>query len=415
VADDSGGLTIPSNENYPEWTFEQVLKALTDEGADLHTPAKASYFNVNTSPGASDTISYHAWGDYYYGVNLNNDTMTAWTTAINTIDEMMPDVARGKRGSMDLQSIRDLEGQIMAFGVWSAYTAAGMNMWANRLDSDDEGFRGKAASVIQWRLKANGDGLTDTEEQVFTRHGRHIALAVGDAATELAKYNQSMSNAWTSAMTSDIRNWIQKGIDGVVGNIYNYIVEKGLQKGQPGYKLDAFAGDIDSGKPSGVSRRRPDQRRRMAEDQRQAQHEYDRAAQVLPRHAGADGDHLAGPEVQAGHEHADRDHGTTARDGAAPRPGHRRRTAGRQWEPSSAARWQREHPATGRWWQRRRASASGRRYRWWRRRWPAASGRRYRWWRRRRASASGRRHGWAGRARRWRRRYRRAGRARRRR
>jgi hypothetical protein len=248
VADDSGGLTIPSNENYPEWTFEQVLKALTDEGADLHTPAKASFFNVNTSPGASDTISYHAWGDYYYGVNLNTDTMTAWTTAVKTIDEMMPDVARGKRGSMDLQSIRDLEGQIMAFGVWSAYTAAGLNMWANRLDSDDDGFRGKAASVIQWRLKANGDGLSDTEEQVFTRHGRHIALAVGDAATELAKYNESMSNAWTNATNFNLRNWIQNGIDGVISDIYNYIVRKGLQKGQPGYVLDAFAGDIDSGK-----------------------------------------------------------------------------------------------------------------------------------------------------------------------
>jgi hypothetical protein len=248
VADDSGGVTVPNNENWTEWTFEQVLKALTDEGADLHTPAKASLFNVNTSPGASDTISYHAWGDYYYGVNVNTETTSAWSTAINTIDEMMADVARGKRGSMDLQTLRDLEGQIMAFGIWAAYTAAGMNGWSNRLDSDDEGFRGKAASIIQWRLKANGDGLSDTEEQVFTRHGRHIALAVGDAATELANYNTSMSNAWTNATNFNLRDWMQNGIDGAVGDIYDYIVANGLQLGQPGYKLDAFNGDVASGK-----------------------------------------------------------------------------------------------------------------------------------------------------------------------
>ena len=28
MADDSGGLTIPSTDNWSEWTFEQALKAI---------------------------------------------------------------------------------------------------------------------------------------------------------------------------------------------------------------------------------------------------------------------------------------------------------------------------------------------------------------------------------------------------
>jgi hypothetical protein len=76
VADDSsGGVSVPDTDNWDEWTFEQALKALTGEGGDLHTPAKATFFNFNPSPSSSDTITYHAWGDYYYGVNINNDAV----------------------------------------------------------------------------------------------------------------------------------------------------------------------------------------------------------------------------------------------------------------------------------------------------------------------------------------------------
>src|SRR4051812_11894391 len=141
MADDTGGLSIPSTDNWSEWTFEQALKALTGEGADLHAAAKGTFFNFNPSPSESDYISYHAWGEYFYGVNLNNDAVTAWTKAIDTIDEMMPDVARGKRGSMDLQTLKDLEGAIRDFGGWAQAVGAGMTMWSNRLDSDDSSFR----------------------------------------------------------------------------------------------------------------------------------------------------------------------------------------------------------------------------------------------------------------------------------
>ncbi|GLY83555.1 hypothetical protein [Actinoallomurus iriomotensis] len=248
MADDSGGLSIPSTDNWTEWTFEQALKALTGEGEDLHAAAKATWFNFNPSPGASDHITYHAWGDYYYGVNVNDDAVTKWVQAVDAINEMMPDVARGKRGSMDLQTLRDLEGAIRDFGGWAQAVGGGMTQWANRLDSDDSSFRGKAAFLIYWRLKVNGDGLNDTYEQVNSRHGRPIADAVGDAADELANFNSTMSGHWNTAYILNIRDWINNSLGAEINAVAGYIDDSGLQLGLPNYKLNAFNSDVDAGK-----------------------------------------------------------------------------------------------------------------------------------------------------------------------
>jgi hypothetical protein len=248
VADDAGGLSIPDTDNWSEWTFEQALKALTGEGVDLHAPAKATWFNFNPSPSEKDYITYHAWGDYFYGVNLNQDAVNAWSTAVSTIDEMMPDVARGKRGSMDHQTLLDLEGAIRDFAGWSQAVSGGMNSWSSRLDSDDDSFRGKAAFLIYWRLKVNGDGLTDTYEQLTSRYTRPMADVIGDAATELANFNSTMSGHWTTAITLNMRDWINNSIVTAINDVAGYIDDSGLQLGTPNYKLNAFGKDVDSGK-----------------------------------------------------------------------------------------------------------------------------------------------------------------------
>ena len=247
MAGDSGP-SIPDTDNWSEWTFEQALLALTGEKGDLHTPAQATLFTFNASPSSNDWASYHAWGDYYYGVNLNNDAIDAWNHAFTAIDEMMPDVARGKRGSMDLQTLRDLEMQIKLFAVWSDGTGDGINSWARALDSDDSSFRGKAASLIQWRLKANGDGLVDTHEQLTTRHGRPIADAVKDAGDELQTWTTTMSSAWTNATSQGLKFLLWNKVADEINAIHQYIVDSGLQLGTPNYRLNAFGPFVDLGK-----------------------------------------------------------------------------------------------------------------------------------------------------------------------
>ena len=245
MADDSGP-SIPNTDNWSEWTFEQVLLALTGEKADLHTPAQATIFNFDSKPSESDWATYHAWGEYFYGVNLNQDAFDAWTRAFTTIDEMMPDVARGKRGSMDLQTLRDMETQIRSFMTWSDTTGEGINTWARNLDSDDSAFEGKAASLIQWRLKANGDGLVDTHEQLTTRHGRPIADAVKDAGDGLSTWSTTMSSAWTSATGLNVLLWNTMVAE--INAIAQYIDDSGLQLGTPNYRLNDFGPFVNYGK-----------------------------------------------------------------------------------------------------------------------------------------------------------------------
>jgi hypothetical protein len=246
MADDPSGLSVPEDAGYGEWTFEQAIKALTDEGVDLHSILKGSLLSFDTPSGSvkdassdagTEYISYNAWDKFYYRVAVNQALLDDWATAISTYDEMMPDVARGKRGSMDQQSLVDLQTAINGFATWTGDTADSMNNWAGRLDSDETGFRGKAAYLIQWRVQTNGDGLTDTHEQVTTRHGRALADIVGDAATELKNFNQSMSKFWDIA-SPDMRTLPGLLLRETITKVYNHLIAKGLQVGVGGYQLD---------------------------------------------------------------------------------------------------------------------------------------------------------------------------------
>ncbi|MDN3359676.1 hypothetical protein [Actinomadura sp. DC4] len=240
MADDgSGGLSVPNHGNWNEWTFEQALKALTSEGVDLHTPAKANFFNWNGSPGASDWWSYHAWDKYYFGVNLNTDAINAWVTAVDAIDEMMPDVAWGKRGSMDSWTLTQLSYAINDLTNWAQTTGGGFDQWAGRLNSDDSSFKGKAAFLIYWRLKVEGDGLKDTYEQLASRHGGPIATSVADAAQQLQVFNTTMSRSWQIANGYKMRTWISDQIAQMSSKLNIYLNAAGLyDNGTDWYKLD---------------------------------------------------------------------------------------------------------------------------------------------------------------------------------
>ncbi|MGI5229456.1 hypothetical protein [Actinoallomurus sp. CA-142502] len=246
MADDgSGGLSIPNSDNWSEWTFEQTLKALTSEGSDLHTPAKAAWFtwNPNPSPGGGDWWQYHAWDKAYFGVNLNTDAINAWATAVNAIDEMMPDVARGKRGSMDSWTLTHLSYELNDMATYFQNTGGGFDQWASRLNSDDDGFRGKAAFLIYWRLKVQGDGLKDTYEQLYSRHGKPMWVSIADAAQALQVYNSTVSRSWQIAMGYNIRNWVTDQIRTMSDRLNAYLQSMGLYKGTPQYILDGMVHD----------------------------------------------------------------------------------------------------------------------------------------------------------------------------
>jgi hypothetical protein len=247
MADDNGVPAIPGNSNWTEWTFEQVVAAITDEGLDLHQLADKQWFTFDKDAGASTEINYHAWGEYFVAVNNNHSALDAWWQGMLTMGEIMTDVSRGKRGSMDLQTLKDFKTAISALATFTSGTGDEFLNWANSIKSDDSSFKGKAAFLIYWRMKANADGMHDTNEQITTRHQRALADIVGDAATALETFNTSVSTSWTWANTLNLGNWVVNGMNYEVERAFDYMRDNGLFLGTPNYALNAFS-NVDEGK-----------------------------------------------------------------------------------------------------------------------------------------------------------------------
>jgi hypothetical protein len=253
MADSSGGQNggqnggptgvpaIPGNSDWSEWTFEQALAALTGEGADLHAAAGQTWLNFNSTPAAGDDVTYHAFGNYYYGINYNTQAVQAWASTYDALNALMGGVAEGKRGDMDIQTLRDLEMAIRMMAVWSDGTAADLHSWSNAMDHDDSAFKGKAAFVIQWRLKANGDGLVDTYQQLTTRHGPAIADTIRDASNGLSTFNWAMAEAWSSVR--NLRETVASHLSYEVNNVVEYLKQRGIVVGEPNYYLDSLTTD----------------------------------------------------------------------------------------------------------------------------------------------------------------------------
>jgi hypothetical protein len=247
MAEDNGVPTIPSNSNWSEWTFEQVVSAITDEGLDLHQLADKQWFTFDKDAGASTAYNYHAWGEYFVAVNPNQEASRAWYDGAELMDEIMQDVGRGKRGSMDLQTLKDFQTAISALATFTGNTGDEFVDWANSINSDDSSFKGKAAFLIYWRMKVNGDGMHDTNEQITTRHQRPVADVVGDAVTALETFNSTMQGKWVLAYMLNISNWMANGLNGAADAAFEYMKRNGLFISEPNYVLNAFS-NADEGK-----------------------------------------------------------------------------------------------------------------------------------------------------------------------
>ncbi|MEV0406063.1 hypothetical protein AB0I04_38855, partial [Actinoallomurus sp. NPDC050550] len=231
-----GVPSLPGNSNWSEWTFEQVLAAVTGEGTDLHDLLNAQWFTFDKDKGKD--VVYHAFGNNYVAVNGNPDAMGKWVTAVNTTGDIMQGVGSGRRGTMDLQTLKDMEMAVKTLALFMGATGDDFETWAKSINSSDSAFKGKAAYLIYWRMKKNADWAHDINEQVLTRHGRSIADVIGGAARGLENFNLTMSYAWGWALASDIVNWIKNALDFEVKAAFDYMEAAGLFEGTPNYVLD---------------------------------------------------------------------------------------------------------------------------------------------------------------------------------
>jgi len=228
-------VSIPDHENWPQWTYEQALAAVTGEGADMHTVAAGPWL----SAGSGGNFVYHAFDTDYISVTVNTEAVTTWQSANATNEAVAIDMANGRRGSMDRQTLEDATTAIQLFSTWAQGTGADLHAWASALDSDDSAFKGKAAYVIQFRLQQDGNGMQDIYEQVTTRHGQPIATAMGGAASELGNFGQTMATAWLSDNQNRM-NLPVVLINEMLAGVRNHLYAYGLIKGQEEYTLGTY-------------------------------------------------------------------------------------------------------------------------------------------------------------------------------
>jgi hypothetical protein len=146
---------------------------------------------------------------------------------------------------MDSWTLTQLAYAINDFTNWTQMTGGGFDQWASRLNSDDSSFKGKAAFLIYWRLKVEGDGLKDTYEQLASRHGGPISTSVADAAQQLQVFNTTMSRSWQIANGYNMRTWISDQVHVLSERINGYLKMTGLYKDTPEYLLDKIVDESD--------------------------------------------------------------------------------------------------------------------------------------------------------------------------
>jgi hypothetical protein len=239
------GPTFPASGGSTEWTFDLALRAVTGNltGADgqavpnLTSLALGKWFSYDDKPSASDNITYHAYGNYYYGANYNTDAATAWTKAVEAINTAVLNLEVGTTGEVSLQGMQRLRNALITVSTWLAGSTTDIGTWAKNLDSDDSDFQGKAAALIQHRLHNDTKWVDGLHQQLTSYHGRSMISSIDSAGQALTAYIGRMSIAWRAAYPT-LKTIVADQQTYYVNYISDYIDHWGLQKGLPNYWLD---------------------------------------------------------------------------------------------------------------------------------------------------------------------------------
>lgn len=245
MADENVGLTLPTNSIWSEWSFGQVVLALTGDSIDLDTAANATWFQVNTEPGESDQISYHAYEKYYYGVNYNDKAFKAWDDAVTRMNEVMVNLPSGRRGALDLPTLYEVAELIDRYTRWTDTAANDFRAWATNLDRDDSAFSGKAASIIQRLMADNAQMLEGMRKQLIA--GRQVAMskALFDLYETMLYGVKALASAWQEIGPKIADAVVETTKRLVINDIHQYLGINGIlldPEFADVYKLDKLAG-----------------------------------------------------------------------------------------------------------------------------------------------------------------------------
>ncbi|MDI2027553.1 hypothetical protein QFW96_02970 [Saccharopolyspora sp. TS4A08] len=256
---ENADLSGPSSD----WTFFQALNALTGKGPDLKSKAEGiKWFEVagggDGGAGGKDAdftgdklkedltnrvaptedLTYTAFDRVYYRVNRNTAATDAWTQAINDAGTIVEEMSSGKSGTLDLPTLRQAQDLVGKYEKWLEGTGTDFRAWAKSLDSEDSGFSGKAASVIQGRMDQNADKLEGLHEQLTIDRGVAVSVALKNLGDKMEAAIKGLAEAFYDFRSRALYAPNNKRVD-YENQLYDFLTNGvGLVKGAPNYQLD---------------------------------------------------------------------------------------------------------------------------------------------------------------------------------
>jgi hypothetical protein len=278
---------FPQTETWSQWSYEDVLAALTDERVEIRNLSWTSSPMVRQKPDKDNKpvsgttedagqsqqkkledvqwfmfdpdavdktitgapphdLGYWAYKTQYFGVNIDWNAIIAFEKAVNDTNLFMLDLVRLRRGALDGASLSELMVKADQLGSFLSRYAGMFRKRADDLKGSDSALKGKASAVIQERLDYYADMLELWRDQVNNNHGKSIASAATDAYGALGQTAYQLYQAWEAAlhMSLGITN-PKAGLGGIRGSVIGWMDSikqtmfgAGLLYGLPGYKLD---------------------------------------------------------------------------------------------------------------------------------------------------------------------------------
>ncbi|TWG08529.1 hypothetical protein [Saccharopolyspora dendranthemae] len=256
---ENADLSGPSSD----WTFFQALSALTGKGPDLKSKAEGvKWFevagggdggaggkdadftgdslkeNLSNRVAPTEDLTYTAFDRVYYRVNRNTAAADAWTQAINDAGTIVGEMSSGKSGTLDLPTLRQAQDLVGKYEKWLETSGKEFRTWAKSLDSDDSGFSGKAASVIQGRMDQNADKLEGLHEQLTLDRGVAVSVAMKNLGDKIEAAVKGLAEAFYDFRNRALYLPNNKRVD-YENQLYEFLTNGvGLVKGAPNYQLD---------------------------------------------------------------------------------------------------------------------------------------------------------------------------------
>jgi len=233
TVDLSGLLKKGSGNGEGSEGWLSLSNAMTESGKS------SSDDSDNKKPDGGSTSSaaytYTAYGAVWIGINADWELIRQWNDQIEEMDSMVGDLLGGRLGLVDITQFYDVQMVLDEYLAWLRSADAVLQTWVDKLTSDDDSFKGKAANVIYQHVKNFQFIVSDILEQIV--EDRETPQKILELASALQSFIRMMATAWYTVRDA-LYDLPGKLVGNLVKNVALYVRQLGLAHGEPNYLLD---------------------------------------------------------------------------------------------------------------------------------------------------------------------------------